>query len=125
LLKRYIGMVLHVSLSMIIIWPLKRNGPWLAWVVSLLNLGFIIGVGMLFVLSVTDLLIFFKTIPVSVKVLFALPWIIGLLSLSLPVFLARMWKDINVSWWAKIHYFLAILLAIVTVWLASFWNLML
>jgi CubicO group peptidase (beta-lactamase class C family) len=120
-----LGIVTLVSLSMLIIWPLKRNGPWLAWVVSLLNLCFITGVGLLFVPSITDLLIFFKSIPVSVKVLFALPWIIGLLSLSLPVFLARMWKDGNVSWWTKTHYLLALFSAILTVWLASFWNLML
>jgi CubicO group peptidase (beta-lactamase class C family) len=120
-----LGMVTLVSLSMTIVWPLKRNGPWLAWVVSLLNLGFIAGVGLLFVPSVTDLLIFFKTIPVSVKVLFALPWLIGLLSLSLPVSLARMWKDGNVTWWTKTHYLLALFSAIATVCLASFWNLML
>jgi CubicO group peptidase (beta-lactamase class C family) len=117
--------VLLISLSILIVWPLKRNGPWLAWVVSLLNLGFIAGVGLLFVPSVTDLLIFFKTIPVSVKILFAFPWLIGLLSLSLPVFLARMWKDGNVTWWTKTHYILALFSAVLTVWLASFWNLML
>lgn len=48
---------------MLIAWPITRQGHWMAWIVSLLNLGFIVGVGILFVPSVTDMLDFFKMIP--------------------------------------------------------------
>jgi len=121
----FLGAILLVSLSMIIAWPLTRKSHWIAWIVSLLIVGNIVGVGMIFVESITDLLLFFKTITVGVKILFTLPWIIGIVSLSLPVFLVRMWKEGNTPLWAQIHYVLVMLSAAGTVWLANFWNLML
>jgi CubicO group peptidase (beta-lactamase class C family) len=121
----FLGVISLVSLWMVIAWPITRKGHWMVWVVSLLILGFIGGVGMLFVSSVTDLLIFFKTIPVSIKILFTLPWVIGLLTLSLPVFLFQIWKEGNTPWLGKIHYVLVMLSAAATVWLANFWKLIL
>jgi CubicO group peptidase (beta-lactamase class C family) len=118
----FLGVISLVSLWMVIAWPITRKGHWMVWVVSLLILGFIGGVGMLFVSSVTDLLIFFKTIPVSIKILFTLPWVIGLLTLSLPVFLFQIWKEGNTPWLGKIHYVLVMLSAAATVWLANFWK---
>ena len=120
-----VGAILLVSLSMLIAWPITRQGHWMAWAVSLLNLGFFVGVGMLFVTEITDLLLFFKTIPISVRILFAIPWIIGILSLSLPVFLVLMWKDRDTSWWGRTHYLLVTLAAFAVFWLANFWNLIL
>jgi hypothetical protein len=120
-----VGAITLVSLSMLIVWPMKRQGHWMAWVVNLLNLGFIVGVGMLFVAEITDLLLFFKTIPTGVRILFAMPWIIGLLSLSLPVFLILMWKDGDTSWWGRAHYLLVTLASFTVFWLAKFWNLIL
>jgi CubicO group peptidase (beta-lactamase class C family) len=120
-----LGAILIVSLSMLIVWPIKRHGHWMAWAVSLLNVGLIVGVGMLFVEQITDLLFFFKTIPIGVRILFAIPWIIGLLSLSLPVFLILMWKDENSSWWRRAHYLLVTLASLAVFWMASFWNLIL
>jgi hypothetical protein len=120
-----LGVILFVSLSMLIAWPIKRQGHWMAWAVSLLNLGFIVGVGLLFVNEITDLLLFFKTIPIGVRILFAIPWIIGILSLSLPVFLVLMWKDGDTSWWGRTHYLLVTLVSFAVFWLANFWNLIL
>jgi len=120
-----LGVLVFVSLSMLIAWPITRQGHWMAWAVSLLNLGFIVGVGMLFVERITDLLLFFKTIPIGVRILFAIPWIIGILSLSLPVFLVLMWKDGDTSWWGRTHYLLVTLVSFAVFWLANFWNLIL
>ena len=120
-----LGVILFVSLSMLIAWPITRQGHWMAWAVSLLNLGFIVGVGLLFVERITDLLLFFKTIPIGVRILFAIPWIIGILSLSLPVFLVLMWKDGDTSWWGRTHYLLVTLASFAVFWLANFWNLIL
>ena len=97
----------------------------MGWVVSLLNLGFIVGVALIFVPRVTDMLIFFKTIPIGVQILFAIPWLIGILALSLPVFLIIMWKDANISWWGKTLYSLMTLSFLALVWMANFWNLIL
>jgi hypothetical protein len=110
---------------MLIAWPITRQGHWMAWAVSLLNLGFIVGVGMLFVNEITDMLLFFKTIPIGVRILFAIPWIIGILSLSLPVFLVLMWKDGDTSRWGRTHYLLVTLASFAVFWLANFWNLIL
>jgi hypothetical protein len=109
---------------MLIAWPLTRKSHWMAWVVSLLILGNIGGVGMLFVPYVTDLQLFFKMVPFSANLLFTLPWIIGLLALCMPIFLFRMWKTGITSLWGRIHYVLVMLSAAGTVWLASFWKLM-
>jgi hypothetical protein len=84
---------------------------------------FAVGVGALFVPSITDLLIFFKEIPIGVRILFALPWIIGLLTAILLLFLVRMWREGNIPLWALVHYILVVLSAAATVWLANFWNL--
>ena len=120
-----LAVVTLISLSMLIIWPITRQGHWMAWAISILIVGFIAGVALLFVPRVTDMLIFFKTIPLGVRILFTIPWIIGFLALSLPVFLVSAWKDGDVSWWGKIHYTLMTGSSFATVWLASFWNLIL
>ena len=77
----------------------------------------------MFVPSITDLLIFFKAIPFGVRILFALPWIVGLLSLSMPVFAFLMWKDEKAPLWSRILYILVIVASIGVVWMANFWNL--
>lgn len=120
-----VGVITLISLSMLIAWPIKRQSHWMAWVVSLLNLGVIVGVGMLFVREITDLLLFYKKVPVGATILFTLPWIIGLLSLSLLVFLAQTWKKGNISWWGKVHSILVLLSGFATIWMANLWNLML
>jgi len=120
-----LAVVTLVSLSMLIIWPITRQGHWMAWAISILNVGFIAGVALLFVPRVTDMLIFFKTIPISFRILFFIPWITGFLALSLPVFLVSAWKDGDVSWWGKIHYTLMTGSSFATVWLAYFWKLIL
>ena len=87
---------------MLIAWPITRQGHWMAWIVSHLNFGFIVDVGILFVPSVTDMLDFFKMIPPGARILFAIPWIIGILSLGLLVYLVRMWKDENFTVWGQV-----------------------
>jgi len=114
-----------VSLAMAIIWPITRQGHWMGWAVSLLNLGYIVGIVLIFVPAVTDMLVFFKTVPVGIRILFAVPWVIGTLALSLPVFLVIMWKDGDVSWWGRIHYTLMTASSFAIFWLANFWNLIL
>jgi hypothetical protein len=108
---------------MLITWPITRQGHWMAWVVSILNLGFLVGVALMFIPSITDMLTFFKTIPLGVRVLFMLPWIIGILSLSLPVFLFVMWKQGDTTWLGRILYSLLTVSSFALVWMANFWNL--
>ena len=118
-----LAVIVLVSLAMAIVWPITRQGHWMGWGVSLLNLAFIIGVVLIFVPRVTDMLIFFKAIPLGVRILFTIPWIIGILALSLPVFLVSAWQDGNGSWFGKFHYTLLSASSFALVWMANFWNL--
>lgn len=114
-----------ISLAMLIVWLVTRQGHWVALVISLLNIGFIVGLGMLFIPSVTDMLVFFKSIPIGVKILFALPWLIGLLALSIPVFSVMSWKDSAFPYIYRILYPLVAAVSFTLFWLANFWNLIL
>ncbi len=71
------------------------------------------------------MLIFFKAIPIGVQVLFAIPWIIGILALSLPIFLVLMWIGGNASRWERFHYVVMTTATFALVWQANFWHLVL
>lgn len=62
-----------VSLAHAVVWPLRRKGPALGWVLSLLNLGFFAGWALL--MTFDDLLLLFKTIHAPLLAVLALPWI--------------------------------------------------
>lgn len=117
--------IILISLSMLISWAITRQGHWMVLPVSLLNIVFVAGIILLFIPSITDLLIFYKTIPFGVKLLFAIPWLILVLSLSLPVILFMTWKNGDISWWARIHYMLVTASSFTLFWIANFWNLIL
>jgi hypothetical protein len=91
--------------------------------VSLLNLVFFVG----FVLFMTkaDILLFFKTIPVYAKIVFAIPWVSATLSLSLPVFLVMVWKDAAAPLWGRVQFALGSAASFGFVWFAYFWRLFL
>lgn len=118
----FVAPIVLVFLSFAILWPMTRQGHWLAWVVSLLGLGFWAGVALLFT-GMADLLLFFKTIPANFRLLSFLPWLIGILALVLPVFLGAIWKNGSAPLWAKIHYTLANVAAFALVWFAYFWRM--
>lgn len=118
------GMIGILFFSMLILWPFTRHGHWVAWVISLLNFIFLLGIGMLFG-GGTDLLIFFKTMPMGTRFLFILPWVNGIMTLGLFFFVVQMWKDIKRSIWGKMHYTLFALASVVLFWLANYWNMIL
>ena len=90
------GLTGILFLSMLMVWPFIRHGHWSAWVISLVNLIFLVGIGMLFG-GGTDLLIFFKTIPIDTHFLLMLPWISGVMTLWLLLMMAQMWKNTEKS----------------------------
>ncbi len=111
------------SLAILIVQAFKPEGQWLGRAVSSLNLIFIGGVAMIFVSRVTDMLVFFKTVPVTIQILFFIPWMIGLSALLIPVFLIFVWKDKEVSRWGRIQYTLLSIVSLGLFWVANFWNL--
>ncbi len=119
-----VAVITLASLSMAVLWPFTRQGHWIVWVISFLNLGMLAGVAIL-LSGTADLLVLFKTIPFGGRLLMMLPWLIGILALGLLVFLVKIWKDRAASWWGKVHYSLVTLASIALVWAANFWNLIL
>ena len=112
-----------ISIGMVVTWPFSRQGHWMGWGVGLFNLSFIAGVAWIFNSQATDLLDFFKAIPPWIQILFTIPWVIGILALSLPFFLVQMWNAVDVSWYGRIQYLLMTASAFATFWLANLWNL--
>ncbi len=115
--------ILLVFLSFALLWPFTRQGPWLAWIVSLLGLVFWVGFALILTGQV-DLLLFFKTIPLSFRLLSFLPRLIGILALVLPLFLSAIWRNNGAPLWAKIHYSLVNVAALSLVWFAYFWKVL-
>ncbi|MDX1479217.1 MAG: serine hydrolase domain-containing protein [Saprospiraceae bacterium] len=109
-------------LSMVVVWPFRRHGHWSFWVASLLHLGYIVGIGMLFSGAV-DLLILFKSVPFGVQLVFLLPWVNGMLSLVLVFLFIRSFSNTRAFTLARAHQGLVILACLAMFWFAHFWNL--
>ena len=113
--------ILLVSfLSLAVSWPIRRRGPWLLWAVSLINLAFLVGFGLM--LFQADLILFYKTIPAGARLLLALPILSAVLTLGLPVVLVRIWRQ-PVSRWTQVHHTLVGVAAVGFLWFAFYWNL--
>ncbi|MCP3924197.1 MAG: beta-lactamase family protein [Desulfobacterales bacterium] len=120
-----IGMITVTFLSMLVIWPIKRQGHWMVFAVSLLNLVYIVGIVLLALGILADLLILFKMIPLQVQILFSVPWISGIMTLGLIVFLIKLWKKESAPMWGKVHYASVIVTSFALFWFANYWNFIL
>ncbi|MGD2026594.1 MAG: serine hydrolase domain-containing protein [Anaerolineales bacterium] len=118
-----VGGMLLVFLSMTIVWPFTRYGSIVFWLVSLLNLVFFVGFAL--IMTQADIVQFFKTIPFGAKLVFAIPWISGALSLSLPFLLALVWKDAAVPLLGRLHSSLTTAASFIFIWFTYFWRLFL
>jgi CubicO group peptidase (beta-lactamase class C family) len=120
-----VGMITLTFLSMLVIWPIKRQGHWMVFAVSLLNLGYIVGIALLALGVLADLLILFKMIPLQVQILFSVPWISGIMTLGLIVFLIKLWKKESAPMWGEVHYASVIVTSFALFWFANYWNFIL
>jgi CubicO group peptidase (beta-lactamase class C family) len=115
-----VALLLVSFLSFAVSWPIRRRGPWLLWAVSLINLAFLVGFGLMLVQA--DLILFFKNIPTGVHLLLSLPILSAVLALGLPVVLVRIWRQ-SVSRWTQVHHTLVGVAAVGFLWFAFYWNL--
>lgn len=108
--------ILVVSLATAIIWPFTRHSPAWLWLASLVQVGFLTGLGL--ALARGDLLQFFKGITPGMQALMVLPWLqAGLVLVSA----IRLLQDP-----ASIPYTLPPALASAAfVWFAWYWQLFL
>ena len=116
------GMLL-IFLSCVVSWPFLRQGSWLAWAVSLLNLIFLVGFGIM--VATADILLFFKMIPLPMRFLMALPWISAMGTLGLIVSQFRRSSRQGISRWGKIHTSLVTIASLAFIWFVAYWNLLL
>ena len=72
-----------ISLAQALLWPFRRRGSALAWLLSLVNLGFVAGFATFMVTG--DLLLFFRTIPWAFRLVVVLPWVGAVLATLLLV----------------------------------------
>jgi len=117
-----VAIFLIVFLSFALLWPFTHRGHCSTWLLSLLNLGFLLGFG--WMLWRADLILFFKNIPAGTQVLLGLPWLSAVISLSQPLFLVRLWKQRS-ALWPRLHYTLTVVTALVFIWFAWNWKLFL
>jgi len=109
---------------MLIIWPFKRHGHWIAWAGSIINILFLAGITIIFS-GVVDLLVFFKTVPIFVKIIFLLPWVSLVTSIWMLYLQTHLWQKSNIFLWKKIHNTGFNLATLVLIWMAYYWNLIL
>jgi hypothetical protein len=109
--------------SLILTWPFLRQGSWLAWGTSLLNLIFLVGFGIM--IATADILLFYKMIPLPIRLLLSLPWISALGTLGLVVTQFRRTGRQSISLWGKIHTSLVTIASLAFIWFVAYWNLLL
>lgn len=119
-----VGLVTFVFLSVLVIWPIKRHLHWIAFIISVLSLMFVIGVALIFS-GMIDMVLFFKRIPLQVYLLFSLPWISGTLTLGLLLFLFKHWRRTISPWWVRLHHLSVTIASLALFWFANFWNFIL
>ena len=115
-----LGFMLISFLTGIFITAFSRKRNWLVGLTNLLGLVFILGLAHL--MTQADLVLFYKTIPASVKLIFLVPWIISGLSVIYALYLAKVWQMPNTAK-QKLMYSLNFVSVICFIWFAQYWNL--
>lgn len=117
-----VALCAFILLLMVVSWPFRRKSHWLFWTTSLFNLGFLIGVGLVFSGAV-DLLLLFKTIPLGMQLLFVMPWISGVFTLILIAIYTRTLFEHRQFTWTSLIQGSVIIACLALFWFAQFWNL--
>ncbi|MFN8492737.1 MAG: serine hydrolase domain-containing protein [Caldilineaceae bacterium] len=97
----------------------ERLASWVAGLLSLLSLAFLIGFIILFSNPQTAL-----GLPAWAQILFALPWGIAVLAIFMLLFMLVAWARRYWSIPGRIHYTLVTLAALAFVWWLIYWNLL-
>jgi len=117
------GFMLLVFLSQAVVWPFFRQGSRLIWGISLIDLMFLVGFGVM--MSKADLILFFKTVPLTTRILLLLPWISGILFLLLPLAMTNLWGNETIPRWVQIQQTVTSVSSILFLWFAAYWRLFL
>ena len=89
-------------------------------VVSVLNLAFFLAFGVWMMRA--DFLLFFKSVPLGLKLIMSLPWLSGLLTVGLLPLAWHTWRSTQFHLVWKAHYVAVTLASVSFVWYVSYWN---
>ncbi len=95
-----------------------RVARWLAWLLALLNLIFLVG----FFISVSDLNNVIYGLPSTLQALLLVPWLSAILSLTVVAFAVLAWLRRYWTVWGRVFYTLFALAALAHLWFLWFWN---
>ena len=115
-----VAVIFIISFLVVVAVPFSRHRYWLVWTMSLLNILFLAGVTWMMLQA--DLILFFKTIPLTTRLLFLLPWLSGVLTLTLPFVLASLWRN-RATARMRLLYGLNSIVAIGFIWFVYYWHL--
>jgi CubicO group peptidase (beta-lactamase class C family) len=99
------------------VWPSLAR--WVAVLVSVLNLGYLIGIAILFVQFSAEPFGF--TLPM--RLLLGVPWITAALGLTMLPFTVLAWKDRYWNVAGRVHYSLIMIATLAFIWFEVFWKL--
>ena len=88
----------------------------------MVNLAFFAAFGLSMISA--DFLVFFKSVPLGLKLVMSLPWLSGLLTVGLLALAWRTWRSTELHTIWKAHYVAVALASVAFIWYASYWNVM-
>jgi len=118
-----LAVVSLIFLSSLLIWPFSRRSHWLVWVVSLLNLLFLGGMALL--LSKSDYILLYKTIPLAWKTVLVMPWFSLIGTIGLIAVLFSQWRKPSLRRRSKIFSTVVTTGSIAFLWLIFYWHMIL
>lgn len=95
-----------------------RTARWLAWLLALFNLIFLIG----FFITVSDLNNVIFGLPPTLEALLLVPWLSAVLSFIVVVFAVLAWLRHYWTLWGRVFYTLFALTTLAYLWFLRFWN---
>jgi hypothetical protein len=119
----FLAVVSLIFLSALLTWPFSRRSHWLVWVVSLLNLMFLAGMALL--LSKSDYILLYKTIPLAWKTVLVLPWFSLIGTIGLIAVLFSQWSKPSLHRRNKIFTAVVTTGSIAFLWLIFYWHMIL
>lgn len=118
-----VAFILLVSVAAVVALPFAglRGWPvWSVWALSLLQTLFLVGLAWMMLRA--DLILFFKTMPLTTRLLFLLPCLVGLLALTLPPALVALWRG-QAAVWVRLLVGLNTGAAAGFLWFVRYWQL--
>ena len=115
-----VAVTLLLFVGFVVAMPFSGHRHWHVWLMSVLGIAFLAGLAHMMMQA--DLILFFKTIPPATKGLFALPWVIGALALTLPVVLIALWRN-EAAIGVRLLYVANTIAAAGLLWFVATWNL--